>query len=71
MLVVMLKFKIIEMVIFDQEPEMNIDPGECEEINCFGDVAELATFEYFRWNGSLIFMNGKMLLVILFQLTPL
>ncbi len=32
--------QIIEMVIFDQ-PEIVIDPGECEEINCFGDIAEL------------------------------
>ena len=28
------------MIIFDQ-PEIIVDPGECEEINCFGDVAEL------------------------------
>ena len=32
--------QIIEMTIFDQ-PEIIVDPGECEEINCFGDVAEL------------------------------
>ena len=30
----------VEIVIFDQEP-IEIDPGECPEINCFGDVAEL------------------------------
>lgn len=32
--------QVIEMIIFDQ-PEIIVDPGECEEINCFGDVAEL------------------------------
>ena len=32
--------QVIEMTIFDQ-PEIIIDPGDCEEINCFGDVAIL------------------------------
>ena len=30
----------VEIIIYDQEP-IEIDPGECPEINCFGDVAEL------------------------------
>jgi gliding motility-associated-like protein len=30
----------VEITIYDQDP-IEIDPGECPEINCFGDVAEL------------------------------
>jgi len=30
----------VEITIYDQDPIV-IDPGECPEINCFGDVAEL------------------------------
>ena len=46
--------QVIEMTIFDQ-PEIIIDPGDCEEINCFGDVAILEP-EY-RWgNGATIFL---------------
>ncbi len=30
----------VEIMIYDQEP-IQVDPGECPEINCFGDVAEL------------------------------
>lgn len=35
-----IEVQIIEMIIFDQ-PEIIVEPGECEEINCFGDVAVL------------------------------